>query len=204
MLHFDKKNLLIDLKEKIGQELKSKGIDYVIKGHYSDLYNQTIKKYTLEPLKIVLKTEYTKEHPPTKISNEAIHAYTKLFNKVLLGSEVFCYQTTYNYKGPFDLFKQYGLVKDSSRDSDFDLNTNEKKVTFVFYTLFKEKDHYLATKKSTFDKHFKKIESINESIILINEKLPALVDSVFNEIKDRYTMEKQFNDEVGINSPFYK
>lgn len=181
-----------ELAASIVREMKGRGKDYVISVDEDQYINYLLDRFTIEPLKIYIDSEYIGTPYNTTETIEDDFYRRQTYKK-----EAYNFKVTYSYSGSSELFR----IRPSARrlvSYDIDLDTWSKKVSFAFKLFNQDPQEFKRIKDSCFHDAFINLDGINLDVEKANNNLKGSIVRAFTELKKEYLKENNFFAAINI------
>jgi hypothetical protein len=172
-------------KEKIKSEIESKSKEYILGIDEHEYKSYLIQEYTLVPLRIDSESETYGEPNITKETTLSRPYGTNI------QSEVYIFTIFYSFSGSPELFR---IRPTTWRMDSAEININYTKstVSFSFKLYQKNPNAFMDAKSSIYSSAFTNLDNINNDINGLNNEVPGIINSTFNNQKRKYLLENDF------------
>lgn len=179
------------LSDKIKSEIEGKGKEYILGVDEEEFKAFLIDYYSLEPLNIDYNSETVDE--PT-VSKEWVE---DRFYREKYQTEVFSFTIRYKFTGSSILFR----VQPSTwtmTSAEIYVNNQNSTVSFSFKLSKKDPEEFKRTKSDFQRRAFTNLENTNQVATSWMQSLPGIVNSLFQQQKNKYLQENDFFTAINV------
>jgi len=172
------------IKEEIGKNAK----EYILGVDENEYKDYLIDKYKFEPLKIYIESEVINK---PSVSKETL----KRGDYIIGEKETYSFTVKYNYTGSADLFK---ISPNPRIMTSAKIFITEDSVSFSFQLYKKDPVEFKKEKDYKYNAAFTNLNNVNKFANEWNEKLPNIVNRLFQQQKIKYIEENDFFAAINV------